>query len=166
MTLEELNSADTDGATMALTQCCASDRWVAALVARRPFRDLAHLVSEADTVWRQLTEEDYLEAFVGHPRIGDIDSLREKYSATRDLAAGEQSSMGAADTVVLEALAQGNQRYEQRFGFMFIVCATGKSAVEMNELLQQRMHNERDKELMIAAEEQRKIFNIRLEKLL
>jgi len=120
----------------------------------------------ADNSWRSLKDDDYLEAFAGHPRIGDISSLREKYQDTRELAASEQSGVNSATETVLHQLAEGNRRYEATFGFIFIVCASGKSAAEMNDLLQKRLANSREQELTIAAEEQRKIFNIRLEKLL
>ncbi|MEQ8802229.1 MAG: 2-oxo-4-hydroxy-4-carboxy-5-ureidoimidazoline decarboxylase, partial [Haliea sp.] len=113
-----------------------------------------------------LGEADLLEAFEGHPKIGDVNSLKAKYSSTKALAAGEQSSVDEAGDAIIEALARGNSEYEEKFGFIFIVCATGKSAREMSGLLQARLPNDRATELANAAGEQRKIFQIRLSKLL
>jgi 2-oxo-4-hydroxy-4-carboxy-5-ureidoimidazoline decarboxylase len=106
-----------------------------------------------------------LEAFSAHPKIGDINSLRAKYSATRDWSKGEQSGVDSAQEAVLEGLARGNADYEKRFGHIFIVCATGKTAAEMLDILQGRIGNDSAEELKIAAHEQSKITKIRLEKL-
>nr|WP_243760464.1 2-oxo-4-hydroxy-4-carboxy-5-ureidoimidazoline decarboxylase [Aestuariicella hydrocarbonica] len=147
-------------------QCCSSERWVERMVESRPYHSAADLHAAADVHWRNLNEHDFLQAFDGHPKIGDVDSLKEKYRNTKALAAGEQSSVAVASDDVIQALAQGNREYEDKFGFIFIVCATGKSAAQMSELLQARLPNERAVELNNAAEEQRKIFHLRLEKLL
>ena len=165
MTYEELNKASQEDAGKVLRQCCTSDKWIAGLLARRPFAESSELSSAADEVWSELAEEDFLQAFDGHPKIGDVGSLKEKYANTKALAAGEQSSMETADDLVIAALAQGNEDYQRKFGFIFIVCATGKSAGEMLALLLERLPNTRDEELLNAAEEQRKIFQLRLEKL-
>ena len=113
-----------------------------------------------------MTEADYLQAFEGHPKIGDITSLKAKYANTKELASGEQSAVDEASDEVLERLAQGNDTYQEKFGFIFLVCATGKSAAEMLALLEMRLPNDRATELINAAEEQRKIFHIRLGKML
>ena len=110
----------------------------------------------------QLDRDDWLEAFAGHPRIGDLDSLRHRFAATAALAAAEQAGTREASDRVLRALAQGNADYERRFGHLFIVCATGKSADEMLAILDQRLSNDPDVELEIAAGEQRKITRLRL----
>ncbi len=166
MNLTDLNQADRSAARELLTQCCSSSRWVDETLAAAPFADGDALKAAADKAWAATGEADWLEAFAGHPRIGDIRSLREKYANTRAMAAGEQSGMDEASDGVIAALAQGNEDYEARFGFIFIVCATGKSASEMLQLLQDRLSNEREEELRIAAAEQHKITHIRLEKLL
>ena len=166
MSLESLNSAAPEDASHLLRQCCTAEAWITALVAQRPFVDEAALRGAADSVWAGLGEADYLQAFDGHPKIGDVSSLKAKYADTKQLAAGEQSSVEQASDEVIAELAEGNQRYEEKFGFIFIVCATGKSAREMLELLKARLPNSREEELANAAEEQRKIFHIRLEKLL
>lgn len=166
MNLEGFNAADTAGAAGMLRRCCNCLRWIDQLVQARPFRDPQALRDAADRIWWSLDEPDYLEAFAAHPQIGDIDSLREKYADTRSLAAGEQSGVAAADEQTLQGLARGNADYLERFGFIFIVCASGKSAAEMLDLLETRLDNTRREEIANAAEEQRKIFQLRLENLI
>lgn len=166
MTLDELNLLGGQQAFEAFMQCCTATGWVNKMVAARPFADKAVLMAKADAIWDELTESDFFEAFDGHPKIGDLSSLRAKYANTKALASGEQGAVNDADEATLKALAQGNDDYLEKFGFIFIVCATGKSAEQMLALLRQRLPNERRIELGIAAEEQRKIFHIRLEKLL
>jgi len=164
--LKHLNTVDVEQAKHAFLQCCTSIVWVEKMVSSRPYNSEEQLRNVADKHWRGLNEADYLEAFEGHPKIGDVNSLRAKYANTKALASGEQSSVAHADESTLTALAQGNSEYETRFGFIFIVCATGKSANEMLALLQTRLPNRREQEIVNAAEEQRKIFQIRLNKLL
>ena len=166
MNLAELNSADVAAGANMLRQCCTSERWVEALLALRPFASGQALQDAADEVWADLAEPDYLQAFEGHPKIGDVSSLKTKYAATKYLAAGEQSGVDTATDEIVAALADNNALYEQRFGFIFIVCASGKSAAQMLALLLARLDNSREQEVLNAAEEQRKIFQLRLEKLL
>lgn len=166
MGLSALNQADIDEARQMLMQCCTSSQWVEHMINSRPFAGKDKVFCQADAHWNDLTEDDYLEAFDGHPKIGNIDSLKAKYADTKKLAAGEQSGMEVADDKVIEVLAKGNLDYEQKFGFIFIVCASGKTAVEMSQLLLDRLPNDRQTEIRIAAEEQRKIFHIRITKLL
>lgn len=161
----DINKQSEQNATHAFMQCCTSSTWVNKMVASRPYNNADELYEAANQHWIGLDEKDYLEAFDGHPKIGDVNSLRAKYANTKELAAGEQSGMSEADEQTINELAQGNSDYEAKFGFIFIVCATGKSAAQMNELLQARLGNDRDTELRNAAEEQRKIFHIRLAKL-
>ena len=136
------------------------------MVATRPYASADALRQQADSHWRDMAEADYLEAFDGHPKIGDVGSLKAKYANTKALAAGEQSGVNVASDEIIRRLAAGNRQYEETFGFIFIVCATGKSAEEMTDLLEARLPNERPVELENAAEEQRKIFHIRLNQLL
>jgi len=123
------------------------------------------LMSRSGDVWAGLEETDYLEAFWAHPRIGDVDSLREKYANTKAIAGGEQAGVDSADEATLMRLAAANDEYVDKFGFIFIVCATGKSAKQMLEILEARLPNGRDAEIANAAAEQLKITKIRLEKL-
>jgi 2-oxo-4-hydroxy-4-carboxy-5-ureidoimidazoline decarboxylase len=166
VTVEDFNALPEGAARTQLALCCVAERWVDGMLAARPFRDRSAVLALADDVWATMGEADLLQAFEGHPKIGDVNSLREKYAASSHLASGEQSSVQAADEETIARLAAGNAAYETRFGFIFIVCATGKSAEEMCALLEARLHNPREEELAIAAEEQRKILQLRLEKLL
>ena len=149
----------------ALLRCCGSRRWADAMLARRPFASMADLLAAADAVWAGLDRADWLEAFAAHPRIGDLGGLRKKFAATAHWSAGEQAGVAGAAEAVLRDLADGNRRYEERFGHIFIVCATGKTAAEMLRLLRARLPNEPAAELAVAAAEQAKITRLRLEKL-
>jgi 2-oxo-4-hydroxy-4-carboxy-5-ureidoimidazoline decarboxylase len=135
-------------------------------VAQRPFADADALFSAAETVWSSLSPDDWREAFRHHPRIGDKEALRERFQATRDWAASEQAGALGASESVLDALAAGNRDYEERFGYIFIVCATGKSADEMLALLRSRLAHAAEDEIRVAAAEQARITRLRLEKLL
>jgi len=166
MTLTDLNNQSTQQANHTFMQCCTSSTWVKAMVAARPFADNRAIAKQADLSWQELEEADYLEAFEGHPKIGDVSSLRAKYANTKELAGNEQGLVKEANDDVLTILSQGNTDYEEKFGFIFIVCATGKSAKEMSDLLQARLPNNKTQELINAAEEQRKIFQLRITKAL
>ena len=166
MTFDQFNALSTDEAMKDLLRCCGARRWAEQMAARRPFRSKEDVLRTADDVWRAMDRDDILEAFSHHPKIGDADSLRKKFATTAAWAAGEQAGVDGAGDEVLKGLADGNAAYEKKFGHIFIVCATGKSAPEMLGLLKKRMPNAPDVEAKIAAEEQRKINRIRLEKLL
>ena len=147
-------------------QCCTSERWVEKMVAGRPYVDAKSLRETADQYWDQMREKDYLQAFDGHPKIGDVNSLKAKYANTKELASGEQAGANKANDQLIISLAEENRAYEEKYGFIFIVCATGKSAEDMLNLMRARLNNDRHRELEIASEEQRKIFHLRLEKIL
>ncbi len=164
--IEAFNRLEPALAAEELSRCCGSSRWVSEMLKRRPYQDFDDICHAAEALWWSLGREDWLEAFSHHPKIGDIGKLREKFAATAQWAQGEQAGVNAASEETLAALAEGNHLYEERFGYIFIVCATGKSAPEMLTLLQNRLGNEPDAELKIAAGEQAKITRIRLEKLL
>ena len=133
------------------------------MLARRPFGSQAALLAAAREEWFALSERDWLEAFSHHPKIGDRASLAARFPATHDLSAREQSGVASASARVIDELADANQTYLERFGFIFIVCATGKSAAEMLALLRARLPNDRATELRNAAEEQAKITALRLQ---
>ncbi len=166
MNLNDLNNQSIEQAKHTFLQCCTSMTWVNAMVLARPFTDERAIANQADLAWQELAEVDYLEAFEGHPQIGDVNSLRAKYANTKELAGNEQGLVKEASDDVLEVLSQGNNDYAVKFGFIFIVCATGKSAKEMSDLLQARLPNTKAQELINAAEEQRKIFQLRINKAL
>ncbi len=165
--LARLNELGGHEATAALLRCCGSARWTRAMAARRPYASRAALFGFAEQSWWRLGDKDWLEAFAHHPEIGaDVDKLREKFAATAGWSAGEQSGVAAASEATLQALAQGNRDYRARFGHVFLVCASGKSADQMLALLREREGNPPENELRIAAGEQAKITRLRLEKLL
>lgn len=165
MTLAEFHALPEKEAFDTLFLCCGCSSWAEKLTAARPFDSLDALKKTSDQIWAETTESDWLEAFSHHPKIGDVKSLEKKFASTAAWASGEQASVQQASSEVIQRLAKGNSDYEDRFGFIFIVCATGKSAPEMLELLEQRLPNERETELRIAAAEQNKITHIRLDKL-
>jgi 2-oxo-4-hydroxy-4-carboxy-5-ureidoimidazoline decarboxylase len=166
VTLDQLNRLDEAAARAALERCCGARRWVERVCAAHPWRDGAALVAAAERAFDGLERADWLEAFAHHPRIGDMASLRAKYASSAAWAGEEQRGAAAAGETTLGALAEGNRAYEERFGYIFIVCATGKSADEMLALLRARMPNPPEREVRIAAEEQMKITRLRLAKLL
>jgi OHCU decarboxylase len=152
-------------ATANLLKCCGSATWSRRVAESRPFRNQEQLFDTADRVWQQLGPADWLEAFRHHPQIGE--KVAEKTSAeTERWAAEEQSATRDADPQTLASLAHANRDYQARFGYIFIVCATGKSPEQMLALLSQRLQNDPGTEIAVAAEEQRRITRLRLEKLL
>jgi 2-oxo-4-hydroxy-4-carboxy-5-ureidoimidazoline decarboxylase len=166
MTLDELNRLPAGEARPALERCCGARAWAAEMCERRPYESRAQLLATAERIWRSLAPSDWREAFTRHPRIGDVASLRRRFAATAAWAASEQSGATSASEATLAELAAGNRAYEEKFGYIFIVCATGKSADEMLRLLEERIPNDPEREIANAAEEQMKITRIRLEKLL
>ena len=153
-----LNGFSTEDATQALRRCCASKRWVSAMADLRPFEDRAAVHSAAEETWGSLEEADWLEAFRAHPRIGAV-GLRERWSRA------EQAGVAGASEDVLQALDAINGEYENRFGFIFLICASGLTADAMLEALQARLTGSRDEELRIAASEHAKITALRLDRL-
>jgi 2-oxo-4-hydroxy-4-carboxy-5-ureidoimidazoline decarboxylase len=152
-------------AAMLLETCCGSTAWVEGMTLRRPFGTLHVLLEMADRVWWSLTPDDWREAFDHHPRIGEQTAAAARQIRARDWSADEQRGASAAGEDVRQALADGNREYERRFGYIYLVCATGKSAEEMLALLEQRMTNDPATELRVAAGEQAKITRLRLEKM-
>lgn len=165
MTVAEFDHLDIAEKKALLHSCCGSDTWVNNMLAALPAEDLVDLLEITEEQWNLCHESDWQEAFSHHPRIGDIESLKEKFAATAQWAEDEQASVKEASEQTLQQLANGNQAYEQRFGYIFIVCASGKSADDMLQLLQQRLYNNPEVEIQIAMEEQLKITKLRLEKL-
>jgi len=157
-----LDRAPLEDASTLLMACCGSSRWVERMLARRPFGSDAALLAAAREEWFALSAADWREAFGHHPKIGDLNALRTRFAATRHLAEREQAGVAGAPEEIFEALAQGNLAYQQKFGFIFIVCASGRSAAEMLDLLLTRFRNDPAAELLIAAEEQAQITARRL----
>lgn len=161
-----LNELPVDEAEYVFRDCCGSGEWVRLMAASRPFAMLDNLFNRADEIWSGLSTADHLEAFAAHPKIGSAKPAPVQQFRAASWSAGEQAGMDDAEAVVRERLAEANSLYEAKFGFIFIVCATGRSAAEMLAICQSRLGNTLDTELKIAAEEQRKITEIRLGKLL
>jgi allantoicase len=171
--ITRLNALAPDDARTELLACCGSAAWAHRMVEARPFSNLATLKQQATRAADALTERDWLEAFAAHPRIGEKTAglrlgrslVETRGSDARAWSAEEQSRVGSAAAVTLEALAEANRAYEAKHGFIYIVCATGKGAEEMLALMQERAQNDRRTEVVRASEEQRKITDLRLEKL-
>lgn len=164
--LDQLNELSAEQAEAEFLKCCGCRSWARALTQARPFADADALFHTADSVWWALREEDWLEAFRAHPKIGEQKAAAHQSEQARSWSEQEQSGIQDAAIETKAALAAGNQQYANRFGFIFIVCATGKTSAEMLSTLNERMSNDAAAELRVAAEEQRKITRIRLEKLL
>ena len=166
ITLENLNALSKADAFAKFEQCCVSKTWVKAMVEKRPFPNENTLINKAASSWfNDCSSDDFKEAFTGHPKIGDVESLKEKFEHTKDWASGEQSKMNEADEETIKALSIANADYENKFGYIFIVSASGKSADEMLAIINNRLQHEAEEELFVAMNEQHKITVIRLSKL-
>src|SRR5262245_42797101 len=157
-----IDAADQEEARQLLRLCCGAARWIDRMLARRPFGSKEAALASAREEWFALSREDWIEAFGHHPRIGDRDVLRQKFASTRALSEREQAGVTGASDQILDALLEGNRQYEARFGYIFIVCATGKTAEEMLATLRERLPHDPDHEILIAAGEHAKICELRL----
>ncbi|HEY4953821.1 MAG TPA: 2-oxo-4-hydroxy-4-carboxy-5-ureidoimidazoline decarboxylase [Gemmatimonadaceae bacterium] len=166
ISIRRLNAMPAPRAAGLLAECCGSPRWVSAMIARRPFASREAVKAVADEVWKSLDANDWLQAFASHPRIGERPTAAAQQGQGGEWAADEQSGVDRAGKGVRAALADANRAYEERFGHIYIVCATGRTADEMLALAQARLQNSPAGELKVAAEEQRKITRLRLDKLL
>jgi len=167
ITLDQLNSLSKRDAFSKLEQCCVSKTWVNNLIASRPFTSENEMTKKAASIWyNDCSIEDFKEAFTGHPKIGNVDSLKEKFAHTAEWAGNEQSKVAEANMETIEALAKANELYEDKFGYIFIVSASGKSAKEMLTIVNSRLNHNVDDEIYIAMNEQHKITLIRLAKLI
>lgn len=160
-----LNAWSSDEARAALLRCCGSERWAAAMLARRPFASDAALYEAAEATWATLGRDDYLQAFAQHPAIGDSAALAHRFASTAQWSEQEQAGARGADAETIAALLAGNQIYAARFGYTFIVCATGQRAEQMLAALQQRLKHPPELELRVAASQQAAITRLRLAKL-
>lgn len=167
MTFKEFNNKSQEESLIALEKCCVSKTWVSKMVESIPFASEDELIQKAAKIWfEDCSIDDYKEAFTGHPKIGDIHSLKEKFSNTKDWANNEQSKMSEANQATIEALAKANTDYEAKFGYIFIVSASGKSAEELLAIIQTRLQHQPEDEINVAMNEQHKITVIRLVKLI
>ena len=161
MMLDDLNLLDADAAIQAFLRCCGSSRWARNMVEARPFASAEALAAAADAIWWGLQPQDWREAFAAHPEIGSGAT-----GSTAAWSAEEQAGVADAAGQTRRRLAEANQEYRARFGYIFIVCASGRSGDEMLVRLEARLRHDPDRELRVAAEEQRNITQLRLRKLL
>ena len=166
MTFHELNTLPAASLKTELFRCCGSTAWVEKMIRFFPMDDLVEMLEDAEEQWYACTEADWREAFAHHPKIGDIESLSGKFSDTGEWATAEQDNVNVASGETITRLALVNEAYEKKFGYIFIVSATGKTAEEMLALMEQRLSNTAQDEISIAAEEQIKITLLRLQKLI
>ncbi len=162
--LARWNRLSAEDAVKEILPCCGSRAWADGMAARRPFTDVTTLLAVSDQTWGNLTVADWTEAFQSHPRIGESRAAVSALSQSSVWSAQEQRDVSTAGEDSKIALAEANRQYEQRFGRIFIVCATGKSMAEILEILRLRLQNDNDAELREAAEQQRQIIRIRLAK--
>jgi 2-oxo-4-hydroxy-4-carboxy-5-ureidoimidazoline decarboxylase len=162
--LARWNRLPAEEAEQEILPCCGSVAWARELAARRPLPDESSLISASDTIWRQLHEREWMEAFAKHPRIGERKAPPAASAQSASWSVQEQQGVAAAAQTLQRELAEANREYERRFGRVFIVCATGRTAAEILDILRHRLHNDDATELHEAAEEQGKITTIRLKK--
>ncbi len=164
--IERLNSLPPDQAEAEFRKCCGSTSWAASMTAARPFKNIEEMVTTADRIWWSLESHDWLEAFDSHPKIGEKKAAATVARESLSWSEAEQSGTRESAQPTMEELAELNRQYEEKFGFIYIVCATGKSAEEMLSILRDRLENDRATELRNAATEQAKITTLRLNKLI
>lgn len=166
MNFETLSALPPDEALKEFLKCCGSVKWAQAMVQLRQYATtVGALANLGNAIWWKLEPEDWLEAFRSHPKIGEKKAAAEVSTQSQTWSGQEQSGVRDANQDTIHSLDQLNREYEEKFGFIFIVCATGKSADEMLAILRERLVNEIEAELPIAAAEQAKITEIRLKKL-
>jgi OHCU decarboxylase len=164
--LASFNELDAEEARKELLKCCGATRWAEAVEQNRPYRNVEDLLTRANDAWWSLTENDWLEAFRSHPKIGEKKAAQLVAAQSQQWSAQEQRGVQDATLDAIDKLARLNREYDEKFGFIFIVCATGKSSDEILALLEERLQNDPVAELRIAAAEQAKITELRLRKLL
>ena len=164
--LLRLNTADDRSVEREFMRCCSSTQWARQMLKKRPFRSVQELFDVADQVWSYLGPDDWQEALWAHPKIGETSSVSSQPKGTEHWSAEEQSGVQVATQRALDALGELNRAYLDKFGFPFVICATGKSYQEILQLLIERLKKDKEGELQTAAEEQSKITQLRLRKLL
>jgi 2-oxo-4-hydroxy-4-carboxy-5-ureidoimidazoline decarboxylase len=166
VSVAELDTMSEARAAELLRACCGSSRWVSAMVTRRPFGSRDVLLGAAENFWLMLEPAEWREAFAHHPRIGQQQSAGPSSAQGQRWSRDEQGGLEGAGDAVRRALAEVNREYEARFGYVYLVCATGKSGAELLALARERLGHDPERELVVAAREQQKIMRLRLEKLL
>lgn len=167
MTLNEFNNLSGHDAANSLEKCCVSKTWINTMIQNMPFASADEMLHKAAIIWyNTCLETDWKEAFQGHPKIGDVNSLKEKFANTMTWATNEQGKIAEANEIIIQELAIANSLYEEKYGYIFIVSATGKSANDMLSIIKTRLHNIKGDEIYVAMNEQHKITVIRLVKLI
>jgi OHCU decarboxylase len=166
ITVSQLDEMPSDEAGALLKECCGSSRWVAMMLARRPFRFRDSVFFAADMFWKSLTMRDRMEAFAHHPRIGEKSGAKPQGELGARWSALEQSGMDVVEAELRKEIAEINREYEDRFGYIYIVSAQGKTAAELLTIARDRLRNSPEREIRVTCEEQQKIMHLRLEKLL
>jgi allantoicase len=164
--LEQINNLPAAAARKALLDCCGSITWADQIISQRPFTTDAKLFESAEKIWAQLDPKEWLRAIRQHPPIGSKRRNSKQSGTARKWSTGEQSAAQTSSPETLAVLHAANQAYHATFGYVFLICATGKSGDEILQSLRQRLANDPDRELRVAADEMRKIIRLRLEKLL
>ncbi|HEV7796514.1 MAG TPA: 2-oxo-4-hydroxy-4-carboxy-5-ureidoimidazoline decarboxylase [Pyrinomonadaceae bacterium] len=164
--IERLNLLPASEAEDELLKCCGSKEWAQLALAQRPFENITDLLAKSDRIWWALDQGDWLEAFHSHPRIGEKKAGAKIAPRSQQWSEDEQSGISNSARETIEALAELNRVYEEKFGYIFIVCASGKSSEEMLAILRERLANDPEEELRVAAAEQAKITRLRLRKLI
>ena len=162
--LTRWNALPSEEAAAEILSCCGSRAWAAKLATRRPFADQQSLFEAADECWQNLPEADWLEAFRSHPRIGEQHAQKKTTAVSAAWSRSEQSQMKDADAAILLRMREGHREYEERFGRIFIVCASGKQPAEILHILEGRLANDPAQELLESAAQQQQIMQLRLRK--
>jgi OHCU decarboxylase len=166
LTISDINKMSDVDLWTELAKCCGSKTWVKLMLENHPYNNMEDFFLKASHLWFSVNTEDCLEAYSHHPQIGDVESLKKKFAFTANWSKNEQAGVNNASLATLSEIKNLNEQYFKKNGFIFLICASGKSADEMLSFLKERINNSRDKELEIAAQEQNKIIKIRLEKFL
>ena len=167
MTLNEFNNLSEQDAANSLEKCCVSKTWIDTMIQNMPFTSTDKMLQKTANIWyNTCLEADWIEAFQGHPKIGNVNSLKEKFANTTAWATNEQAKIAEADEITIQELTIANSLYEEKYGYIFIVSATGKSANDMLSIIKTRLHNNKGDEIYVAMNEQHKITVIRLVKLI
>lgn len=165
MTIQQFNNLSLHQIKDELFKCCGCTNWAEKLLDKFPLTSIDELKNASDKIWFSLSETDWKESFTNHPKIGDVNSLKKKFASTANWASDEQAGVQSAEEQTLIELKKDNDEHKKKFGYTFIVCASGKSAGELLSLLKARLKNSPQEEIKIAMQEQNKITHLRIDKL-
>jgi 2-oxo-4-hydroxy-4-carboxy-5-ureidoimidazoline decarboxylase len=164
LNLTRWNALSLEDAAAEVLSCCGSPAWATRLAAMRPFAEEQILFAAADHCWQHLPQAEWLEAFRSHPRIGEQHAQNQTTATSAAWSRSEQSQMKEADAAILQRMREGHREYEERFGRIFIVCASGKQPAELLRILERRLTSDPAQELQESAAQQQQIMQLRLRK--